>query len=122
MPVLALVYFLAADWEPCYRGRQALLVLLLFNLWAILPLAPAGPEEARRGNHSAAATPLPLAQAPPWLRHAATAAKALVGAACLGLPRAWLKADLMPDGTKQHTRLPALLCPSLPRARALYFL
>jgi len=99
MPVLALVYFLAADWEPCYRGRQALLLVMLFNLWVILPLAPAGAEEARRGNVSAAATPVPLTQTPPWLRLAGTAARALVGATCYSLPRAWLKADLLPEGS-----------------------
>jgi hypothetical protein len=105
MPVLALVYFLAADWEPCYRGRQALLLVVLFNVWVILPLAPVGPDEARRGNLSAVATPVPLTQAPPWLRLAGTAARALVGGTCYTLPRVWLRADLLPEGMADSTSL-----------------
>lgn len=102
--VAAVVYFLAAEWSPCHRSRQALLVVVLFNLWALLPLAPSSSHQVEKiggkGSKRSAASEatLPFWAPPPWLRQASVTARLLVRAVCFGLPSCIMGAKVLPEG------------------------
>ena len=108
MVLASLVYFLAADWEPCFRGRQSLVIILIFNLWTILPLAPGpmdpapalGTSKAGRVPAAVSATTLamPFWTPPPFLLQAATSARFLVRSACITLPGSLMTAKVLPEG------------------------
>jgi len=118
MAIAALAYFAAAPWEPCNRGRQALLVVLLFNLWTILPLAQSSAASgdgsgcgassssrpAKRQAGQQATTP-PFWSPPAWLRQGTAAARGLVRGACVALPGCVMSAKLLPEGDARHVML-----------------
>ena len=99
--VAAIVYFLAAEWSPCHRARRALLAILLFNLWALLPLSSSSQVEkigksSKRSSSSRAS--IPFWAPPPWLRQSFVAARLLVRASCIGLPGCIIGASVLPEG------------------------
>lgn len=103
-----IVYFLVAEWYPCHRGRQALIICVLFNLWTILPLGPAVSPGSNTTNVS-----IPFWQPPPSLLHGTTTARGLLSASCVSFPGLILKAKLLPEGMRDFVPLPVRLILSL---------
>lgn len=95
--VAVVVYFLAAEWSPCHRGRQALIVCVLFNLWTILPLATSI-ETKQRSNTLTTNISIPFWTPPPHLYHASTAARGLMYASCMTFPSLVMRAKIIPEG------------------------
>jgi hypothetical protein len=92
-----IVYFLAAEWSPCHRGRQALIVFLLFNLWSILPLGGSS-DSNQRSPTLASNVSIPFWSPPPLLSLATTAARSLMSAGCFTFPSVVMRAKVIPDG------------------------
>jgi len=92
-----IVYFLAAEWSPCHRGRQALIVFLLFNLWSLLPLGGSS-DSNQRSPTLASNVSIPFWSPPPLLSLATTAARSLMSASCFTFPSVVMKAKVIPDG------------------------
>ena len=95
--IAAIIYFICCEtWSPCYRGKQALGIILAFNIFLILPLADEAAASRKQMSRriTALSSSLPFLQPPNWLHQSSHAARVLLRINCITLPRAFLLANL----------------------------
>ena len=95
--IAAIIYFICCEtWSPCYRGKQALGIILAFNMFLILPFADEAAASRKQMSRriTALSSSLPFLQPPNWLNQSSHAARVLLRINCITLPRAFLLANL----------------------------